>query len=143
MLDTLAAQPGVKSVGLTDNPDLANNNSTYNIIIPGEEVREDRHNAEWERVNAGYLATLQLPLLRGRFIQESDQANTPPVAVINETLAKEQFGSEDRCLGRIMQVGRAGLKFTVVGLVGDAKHRGVREETEPTFYTSIFQEKEP
>jgi putative ABC transport system permease protein len=143
MLETFAALPGVESVALTDNPDLANNDNTYNILVPGTESREDRHNAEWERVSSNYLATLQQPLLRGRFINDGDQLNTPQVAVINESLAKEYFGGIEDCVGRSFQAGRAGTKMTIVGIVRDAKHRGVREKIEPGLYTSIFQEKEP
>jgi ABC-type antimicrobial peptide transport system permease subunit len=63
--------------------------------------------------------------------------------VINELLAKKAFGSAADAMGRTFHVGRGGVQLTVVGVVGDAKHRGVREEAEPTFYSSIFQEESP
>jgi predicted permease len=144
MLDTLAAQPGVKSVALTDNPDLANNDETFNLNVPGITFQDrKRRNAEWERVNPGYFATLQQPLIAGRSLSESDQLNSLPVGVINEMLAKNYFGGPQASLGHTLKLGRDGRVVTIVGVVGDAKHRGVREEIEQALYTSIFQEKAP
>jgi ABC-type antimicrobial peptide transport system permease subunit len=65
------------------------------------------------------------------------------VAVINEMLAKNYFGGSQAALGRSLKVGRDEQVFTIVGVIGDAKHRGVREDLEQSFYTSIFQEKKP
>ncbi|HEU5403403.1 MAG TPA: ABC transporter permease [Terriglobales bacterium] len=143
--ETLGALPGVKSVALTDNPDLANNDNTYNIIVPGAaaDSEQNLHTVEWERVNPAYLSTLQQPLMLGRFVEKGDQPGTVPVAVVNETLAQKAFGSARDAIGRTFRVGRGGVELTVVGVAGDAKHRGIREQKEPTFYTSIYQEKEP
>jgi predicted permease len=145
ILDTLGAVPGVKSVALTDNPDLANNDETFNVIVPGAAVDSelDLHTVEWERVNPGYLSTLQQPLLLGRSIQKEDQPGTVHVAVVNEALAQKAFGSAKDAIGRTFRVGHGGEELTVVGVAADAKHRGLRQPKEPTFYTSIFQEKEP
>jgi predicted permease len=143
MLDSIAGLPGVEAVSLTDNPDLANNNETFNIVVPGNENRQNAHNAEREQVSPGYIASLKLPLLTGRFISDADQMNGLRVASINETFAREYFGTVDGVLGRTFQSGRKGDQYTVVGVVRDAKHRGVRQEPEPAFYTSIFQVKEP
>jgi predicted permease len=144
MLDTLAAQPGVKSVALTDNPDLANNDETFNLDVPGIKYEDRRRrNSEWERVSPGYLATLQQPLIAGRFISDADQMGSLHVTVVNEMLAKNYFGAAQAAIGRSFKVGRDEQLLTIVGVIGDAKHRGVREETEQNFYTSIFQEKRP
>jgi hypothetical protein len=86
------------------------------------------------------LATLGIPLLAGRFLERTDTVEAPLVAVVSETLARHLFGSEN-VLGR-------GLKFsvnhesrwTIVGVVGDTKGDGLREETKPTLYLSYRQQ---
>ncbi len=144
MLDTLSTLPGVKSVALTDNPDLANNDNTFNIIVPSTAVDSERNlrTVEWERVSPSYLTTLQQPLLMGRFIGKGDGPNSQAVAVVNESLARKAFGSSTEAMGKTFHVGRGGPEFTIVGITRDAKHRDLRRDPEPTFYTSIFQEKE-
>jgi len=42
LLETLATQPGVQSVGLTDDPDLAQSDSTYSIEVPDTNRRKER-----------------------------------------------------------------------------------------------------
>ena len=145
MEETLGALPGVESVAMSDNPDLANNDETFNLIVSGatSEAEQKLRRVEWERVNPGYFATLKLPVVRGRLVGDEDRPGGARVAVINELLAKKAFGSAADAMGRTFHVGRGGVQLTVVGVVGDAKHRGVREEAEPTFYSSIFQEESP
>ncbi len=145
ILETLGGLPGVKSVALTDNPDLANNDETFNIIVPGAAVDSERNlkTVEWERVSPDYLATLEQPLLMGRFVGKADLPNTMPVAVVNESLARKAFGSVQAAMGKTLNVGRGGPEFTIVGITRDAKHRDLRHGAEPTLYTSIFQQKEP
>ena len=145
ILDTLGALPGVKSVALTDNPDLANNDETFNIIVPGAAADSEQNlkRVEWERVNPDYLTTLKQPLLMGRFVGREDLPSSMPVAVVNESLARKAFGSAKAAMGKTFRVGRGGKELTIVGITRDVKHRDLRNAPEPTFYTSIFQEKEP
>lgn len=145
ILETLGGLPGVKSVALTDNPDLADNDETFNIIVPGAAVDRELNlkMVEWERVSPDYLTTLQQPLLMGRSVEKADLPNTMAVAVANESLARRAFGSVQGAMGKAFHVGRGGPEFTIVGITRDAKHRDLRHDAEPTFYTSIFREKEP
>lgn len=145
ILETLGALPGVKSVALTDNPDLANNDNTFNIIVPGTTTDSEQNlrTVEWERVSPEYLSTLQQPLLMGRFVEKEDLPNSLAVAVVNESLARKAFGSTKQAIDKTFRVGRGGKELTIVGIARDAKHRDLRRDPEPTFYTSIFQEQEP
>lgn len=145
ILDTLSSLPGVKSVALTDNPDLANNGETFNIIVPGAATDSEQNlrSVEWERVSPAYLTTLEQPLLTGRFIETQDLPSSVRAAVVNELLARKAFGSAKAAMGRTFQAGRGGAEFTIVGITRNAKHRDLRHDAEPIFYTSIFQEKEP
>jgi predicted permease len=96
--------------------------------------------ARYIQTSEDYLATLGIPLLAGRFLERTDTVKAPLVTVVSETLARELFGSEN-VLGR-------GLKFsvnhesrwTIVGVVGDTKGDGLREETKPTLYLSYRQQ---
>jgi putative ABC transport system permease protein len=146
LLETLAAQPGVQSVGMTDDPDLAQNDNTYSIEVPGYQAQEgERMSFEWERVTPGYFAALQLPVLAGRGLGEQDGPSAPRVVVVNESFVRKFFGGSEEAIGKSFSERGAKEKtpLLIVGIAKDAKHFSLHDEPKPIFYTPIFQEKEP
>jgi predicted permease len=146
LLETLAAQPGVQAVGMTDDPVLAQNDNTFSIEVPGYQAQEgERMSFEWERVTPDYFATLQLPLLAGRVLGDQDGPSTPKVVVVNESFVRKFFGNPEQAIGRSFSERKAKDKgsLLIVGVVKDAKHFDLHDQPKPIFYTPIFQEKEP
>jgi len=145
LIETLSSQPGVQSVGMTDDPVLANSNDTVNVNVPGYQAQEgERNSFEWERVTPGYFPTLHLPVVAGRGFTDADSPASLRVVVVNESFVKRFFGAPDQGLGKTFTVG--GLKdkpLTIVGIVKNAKHSNLHEPAVPIFYTPIFQEAEP
>ncbi|HEX5430945.1 MAG TPA: ABC transporter permease [Bryobacteraceae bacterium] len=76
----------------------------------------------------GYLDAMKVPLRRGRFFTDHDDANSPPVAVIDEFMAATMFRGQDP-LGKRITLGAPDLSFTVqiVGIVGHIKTWGLDE----------------
>jgi putative ABC transport system permease protein len=146
LLDSLAAQPGAEAVGMTDDPDLAQNDNTFSIQVPGYQAQEgERMSFEWERVSPGYFASLQLPLLAGRTFTEQDGPGTAGVVVVNESFVRKFFGTPEQALDKSFSEGGrdAKLEFRIVGVVKDAKHFSLHDQPKPIFYSPIFQQKEP
>ncbi len=145
LIEILATQPGVKSVGMTDDPVLANNNSTFSIEVPGYQAQEgERMSFEWERITPGYFTTLRLPLIAGRPFTEADTLDSLKVVVVNESFVRKFFGTADRALGRTFFNGKASDKpLTIVGIVKDAKHTNLHSLPVPIFYSPLFQQSEP
>ncbi len=143
VLDTLAALPGVHSVGGTDDPELANDDIVSTFSIGGYEAKEDEDmGMEAPSVTPGYFATLRLPLLAGRVFTDQDVVGQPKVAVVNATLARKYFGDPQHAIGRAVGRGHGdGTKFDIqiVGVVGDTKHTGVRDEIRRTIYQPFSQ----
>lgn len=144
LLDTLAAQPGVLFVGMTDDPVLANDNNRYSIEVPGYKRQEgERISFEWERVTPAYFTTLKLPLIAGRGFTDADSRDSLKVVVINESFVRKFFGSPEQALGRTFTPGGENKPLTIVGVVKDAKHTNLHDLPVPIFYSPIFQEAEP
>jgi len=144
LIDTISSLPGVESVGMTDDPVLAQSNNTYSIDMPGYQKQEgERLNYEWERVTPGYFATLQLPVLAGRVFSDSDGPTTAKVVVVNESFVRKFYGTPQRAIGQSFSEGKAKNPFVIVGVVKDAKHFDLHEQPKPIFYSPIFQEAEP
>lgn len=92
--------------------------------------------ADWNVVAPGYFDVMRLPLVRGRDVADADQAGTPDVAVINETLAGWLFPGED-AVGRTFRNGERTV--TVVGVARDAKYRSLGEPPRGMVYVPLAQ----
>jgi hypothetical protein len=113
--------------------------SVYSVTVP------DHHEiagADLCRVSEGYFETLGALVRRGRLISDQDGAGSPPVAVINETMARRLWPGENP-LGKCFQIGSDPCT-TVVGVVQDMR-RGLREPAglPLQFYLSLAQDRQP
>src|SRR6266550_2639284 len=75
----------------------------------------------------GFFEAIGLGLLQGRYLNSQDQAEEPPVAVVNESFARHYFGSNPAIGQRIKLGFEPQVIREIVGVVRDAKHYGVRE----------------
>src|SRR5271165_583652 len=144
LLEVLAAQPGVRSVVGTDDPELAGNDEMSNVSFSGHPAKPDEDiHAEWPAVTPGYFSTMNIPLLAGRSFTEQDVDGKAKVAIINANLAHRVFGDPKNAVGQLMARGSGpDVKFDVeiIGVVGDSKHRSMRGNIEPTVYRPYFQD---
>lgn len=101
-------------------------------------------------VTPGYLEMLDVPMLRGRTLQDTDVDGAPLVAVVNETFARTLWPNQD-AMGRTFQAfGRAPAgsaadftdkrTFQVVGVAKDGKYVDFDDPPAPYYWTSIFQD---
>jgi hypothetical protein len=72
-----------------------------------------------------------IPLIRGRLFDERDASTAAPVAIINETLARECFPNEEPLGQHFIQESNA---WEIVGIVGDVRLRGLGEKVRPLVY---------
>jgi putative ABC transport system permease protein len=130
VLERVRALPGVESAGYTNFAPLViegGRSVTFPEGRPRPEPSEMlRMNSSNRGVSPGYLETLAVPLVSGRLIDARDSRNATPVAVINQTMARDFWPNEDP-LGRRFRIGLGGMDtfFTVVGIVGDMKAMGL------------------
>lgn len=83
-------------------------------------------------VDSSYLATLEIPLLRGRNFDPHDhREGAPEVAIVNQAFAKKCFGTEDVVGQRFGWDPTKGATVEIVGLMRDARHYGLKGEVPP------------
>jgi predicted permease len=87
----------------------------------------------------GFFEAIGLELLQGRYLDSQDQADKPPVAVVNESFARHYFGPNSAIGQRIKLAGEPQIVREIVGVVRDAKHYGVRERVWRTVYLPVWQ----
>jgi macrolide transport system ATP-binding/permease protein len=135
----VSALPGVQSVGITTDLPVQCNCNTDWIRIVGKPFHGE-HNDILERdVSPGYFATLKATLVRGRMIDESDDASRPQVIVINETLARKYFPGEDP-IGKMVGDIKLSPKSMrqVVGVIRNVREGALDDEMWPAEYFSIY-----
>lgn len=97
----------------------------------------------WSPVSPGYFETLEIPLLRGRRIQESDSADAPPVALINSTMAEQLWHGTDPIGEQISIVGESGPWIQVVGVVEDSVYQSLFAKNVSCLYLPFAQQHVP
>lgn len=158
VVSRLRAQPGVTSVGLINafplsadgffpngtfiemtRPDEITSFDGFNRNAPDVKARSGE--ARFRKVGADYFRAMEIPLLRGRFIDDRDAPTAQPVAVISQSLADRQWPGRDP-LGRWIQFGNmdGDLRgIQIVGVVGDVRELSPESLPQPTLYVSARQ----
>ncbi len=144
LLDRLAQRPGVQAAGLTTALPTAGGNDFLAFFPEGRQLaRTDRTpDAESMIVSPTYFRALEIPLRKGRLLDDHDVDGKPLVAVINETLARKYFPGEDPLQKRITFGDRKAADaqwFTIVGIVGDVRQSSLSKEPYAQIYRSIRQ----
>jgi predicted permease len=94
----------------------------------------------WNRsVLPNYHETLGIPLLQGRLLCEADGPGAPDVIVVSRSLAQRNWPGESPLGKRVWQGGSEGRQWTVVGVVGDVRHKTLAAPAEPTLYRTTAQ----
>jgi putative ABC transport system permease protein len=86
-----------------------------------------------------YFATFEIPLQRGRVFDESDDANSVPVVVINRTLATRYWPAGEEPLGAQMRIGLDGPIRQVIGIVEDVRALRLSDVPRPIMYLPLAQ----
>jgi predicted permease len=126
VLERVRTLPGVVSAGYTTAAPLTWKGGTNGFVIEGREQGAGQ-DAQSRQISAGYMETMGVKLRQGRFFDERDVAQSQPVALINETMARQFWPGED-ALGRRFKIGLVDSQnpwVIVVGVIGDIKEMGL------------------
>lgn len=144
----IAILPGVESVGSVFPMPMVLGSVPLGLSTPEMKAwPEDRRPSAHSRiVSPGYFETMRIPLVRGRYLQDSDRLGRPPVVVVNQTLARLAFGGRDP-IGQVITFqdpSAADAKWmTVVGVVGDVLFHRLWSQRRPEVYRSALQDPFP
>jgi predicted permease len=142
MRKSMEALPGVRAVSASEIPMLADSDSFTNITVQGYNTEEDEDMSVGQNwVGPNFLATMGIPLLKGREFSETDTATSPKVAIINEAMARRYFAGRDP-VG--LHFGFGGgrdvkLDIEIVAIVKDSKNIDVKQATRPFVFVPYAQ----
>ena len=86
-----------------------------------------------------FFTTMQIPMLRGREIQEQDQPTSARVAVVNELFARTYFGDENPVGRRITLGGPDPHDMEIIGVAANARYGGLKGQIPPVVYIPFSQ----
>ena len=140
LLTRLEGTPGVGSASIVWMPPLSGGGSDGAASVEGSLVRLHVYR-NW--VAPRYFETVGMPLVAGRDFNLQDQASSPRVVIINQTMARASFGTASPLGRHVTFDGDETNSHEIIGVVGDAKYLEIRETTTATAYLSTFQKTRP
>jgi predicted permease len=133
LVERLKSAADVVAVGIGSRPLGGGGMSTTVLSEDGGE-----HRVGVDIVSPGFLEALGVKLLRGRFIEATDAADAPRVALVNASAARVLSGAADP-VGRTISLGGAGVPVVVVGVVADVRRGDLERPPGPAIYLSHLQ----
>jgi putative ABC transport system permease protein len=132
---------GVTSAAITSQLPLSGDFDVYGVQFESHASTADA--ALRYSISPDYFKTMDIPLRRGRLINERDAAGAPGVVLISESFARRKFGDQDP-IGQRVRVGLDALHAdrpwsTIVGVVGDVKQASLAVSQSDAFYVPTPQ----
>jgi putative ABC transport system permease protein len=136
----LAAEPLVQAVGGTMLPPLSGMDGRRGVVIENREVGpgDGPTRAHPRPVSVDYLHAAGATILEGRGFLPTDLETSPPVAIVNDTMAKRYWPGVSP-LGKRVRFTDQDTWREVVGVVGDIKHWGLDAPVNPELYLPFTQ----
>jgi predicted permease len=141
VMNGIASLPGVTSVSVIANGlPVSHNGNTSWFRIWGRPWHGTHNEAPVRGISPDYFATLGAKLLRGRRFDESEDRSKPPVAIINETLARKYFPGEDPIGKQLGSFSDSRVPMEIVGLVEDLREGPLDAAIPPVIYVPFNQD---
>jgi predicted permease len=147
LVEDIRTLPGVQAAGLVDDVPLSGSDSELPFWVSGRPRPSSQSEMLWALdydVSPGYLRAMGIPLLRGRFISDTDIKGSAPVMVIDEMMAKSLFPQQDP-VGQSIRIAvpegfGPGLDgpIEIVGVVGHVKHFGLDSDASSKIQYQIY-----
>jgi predicted permease len=128
VLDRSRAIPGVTRAGIVEDV-LQRRNPDYKVAIEGEPL-QPAEPLSGDAASPEYFEAVGVRLLKGRLFSDWDRADSMPVAIVNETMARHFWHGAD-AIGRRFRPADASPDdpwLTVIGMIADMRREGLERE---------------
>jgi predicted permease len=140
--DRVAALPGVRSVAVADQFPLSGYANSFKADSGAGLIAQAHQPAELHIVSPSFFEMMAASLVGGRWLADSDVPASPPVAVINETMANRYFPDSNPLGRRIAPSVRYTddvVSYLIVGIVRESDRFGKGDQAQPAVYLSESQ----
>jgi predicted permease len=143
LAERAAALPGVRSAGLSSTAPFSQGNQQQEFVVKGHEPAPEQAIpvVSLRVVTTGYFASIGTPLRRGRLFADTDTEAAPPVAIVDESLAR-RYWPDGNALGQQVRLGNLTSDnpwLTIVGVVASIKHGNLDRPPDHYIYRPLLQ----
>ncbi|MGH9718759.1 MAG: FtsX-like permease family protein, partial [Bryobacteraceae bacterium] len=141
VLEQIGSLPGVESAGVTSELFVSGNSARVVTVEGDARPVSEGLRFRSDELSEELFKAIGTPLLRGRFFSAADGPDSPPVAIINDAMARRLWPGRDP-IGRRFKFGPGDSRqpwFTVVGLVGDMRRQGLENDPIPQMFEPLAQ----
>ncbi len=139
LVERLEALPGVASAGGTVVEPFTGFHTVNRIAVPGRTAPDEYLQAQWRSVTPGYFQAMDVPLLRGRYLDDRDRGDSQKVTVITASLAERLWPGQNPVGHEVLFGGPDGSPRTVVGEVGDVLDVSLDGGSQDTMFLAYDQ----
>jgi predicted permease len=93
----------------------------------------------FRRITPHFFETMSSPIVAGRAFNDGDIADSPPVAIVSESFARQFWPGESPLGKKLIRQSQAAVALTVIGVARDMRDAGVAEDLGPTMYAPYLQ----
>jgi putative ABC transport system permease protein len=134
-----ASIPGVKHAGATNRLPLGVESGRSGVQIEGRSpVPDSPTRAHPRAVTVDFFRAMGMMLVSGRPFATSDEATSPPVAIVNQTMA-DRYWPGVSPIGRRVRLGGTEVWREVIGVVRDGRNWGLEDPVNPELYMPLAQ----
>ena len=144
LLDSLNGLPAVQAAMISELP-MSGETVSHDLAIESQPSTKpgDEPDSEARSVLGDYFQIMGVPILQGRAFNSSDRADSPTVAIVNQTFARRFFPNQNPVGQRIGWAHDDPPNWkTIVGVAGDVKHFGLDRPEKPAVYDLYSQNNE-
>jgi putative ABC transport system permease protein len=136
LLLRLSALPGVQGVAAVNDLPLSGSSTPMALVVQDHPLPPEVEPpaAQMLVVTPGYLSTMKIPLLQGRNFVDADRTDGTHPVLVNKTLARKFWSSEQSAIGKRIKPPYPKEWWTIVGVVNDVKTDGLEVDPGPQFY---------
>jgi len=141
VLEQIQAVPGVERAGLIGDLFIGNSREQVVTFERDDAAVSERLRFVGGEASIDFFKAIGTPLLTGRFFSIADGPDAPPVAIINDAMARRSWPGLDP-VGRRFKVGPRDSDspwYTVVGVVANMRRQGLERDAFPQMFRSIAQ----
>ena len=144
LVEHAGALPGVVTASMAQSVPLGTAGFLRSVYLDSSDATEmDRRFVNVNYVSPGYFGTTDIPLLRGRDFDGRDTSGAPPVAIVNEAMAR-QFWPDGDALGQRFRFFGEDEATEVVGVVRNSKVNALAEDPPVAVaYEPLYQDYQP
>ena len=144
LTDALASAPGVETAAVSSYVPAGGGGFGLGraFLLEGqpEPPATEDYNALWNVVSPEYFRTTGIRVVRGRAFERTDTAESRPVMIINETMARKVFGAQDAIGRKIRSWRDENVLREIVGVVSDVRYSGLASTETSLVYVPYRQD---